>query len=670
MSAHPAVPGEDASRETPATILASGTPGYYWLLLLVVFAASLALRWSLLEVRWINPDEGAHLMDGLLILGGLVPEVDYGTRQPGYVYALAGTIGLLGETLTAGRVLPMVCSLATGVVIYLLGTELTDRRVGLLSAVIYLLLPLEIFQSVVVKTEAPVTFLIVSSLYAAVAGHRRSRPGLLVASGVAAGLGYYVRETALLVPLVVAILIALSDFGRWRRVLRHAGLFCAGYAGVVLVVVALYARFLAPGPLWELTPFAFVGGALAELAGQLGPSGGARAASEIAQQAAESSQGYGEPVTLYMRYLDDALQLHLFLFLGAVLSMVVLLGRRAEPDAPREGLRRDRIALAVATSWLVALAVMYGYRYMVRGFFIDYFREFLPPLVLLAALWLGRAAPELREDRNVARLVAVLVPVGAAWYFAQAAFPAEYGLGHHATLATALLATFLVAFSRRAARGRWVFTVVFATAATWIVLSRQIWPGPFSGVAPSAVTMLVLFGIMVFRYRLLGRDVVRSTMRFGGFAVAVVALAVSLSQAALRLDLSYEAVWPPAEATRMAEVIEERTDPGDQVLSGAVIWEFLAGRRPYRLVSHPLGLKRLAPPSTRSRLAADLIDRPPAVVVMDGYTEVTYGRNVPFLDSLVQANYEPIASSDEGVRPVSVFRLADSEREASGPEER
>ena len=56
-----------------------------YLLLLAVFLISLFIRLWLLDKSWINPDEGAHLMDAALALDGKIPKVAFSTRQP-YTY--------------------------------------------------------------------------------------------------------------------------------------------------------------------------------------------------------------------------------------------------------------------------------------------------------------------------------------------------------------------------------------------------------------------------------------------------------------------------------------------------------------------------------------------------------------------------------------------------------
>lgn len=642
----------------PAKPIGADPARYYWLLLALVFVGSLAVRWSFLGERWINPDEGAHLMDAALVLRGYVPGADYGTRQPLYVYALAGLLKSLGATLTVGRLFPLACSLLTGLVIYFLGAELVDRRVGLLASVTYLLLPLEMLQSVVVKTEAPVTLLVVSSIYAAVAGQRRQRGYLFLVSGVAAALGYYIRETALLVPLVVSVFLVLSDGRSWRRVMKFLGLYFLGYVSVVLLAVGLFAKHIRSDELWGVTPIAFL---VRNLRGFGGNSD-----ANLASQTTSSWEGFGEPIDLYQAYLKDAIFLHSFLLVAMVLALITLLRRPPEDSELRAILRRNRIALAVAYVWLGALGIMYGLRYMTRGFFIDYFREFLPALVVLLALWLCQAVPALRKDRNVLKLVVIVLPVGIAGIIVQTMFPDQVGLGHHATLATALLAMCVVAFSSWQRRGRWYFVVLLASIAVWIVTSRLVWPSAFSGPAASLVTMAAIFLAMVGWYRAGSGNMVGKIAQFTSFSLVATTFALSLSYSALHLSVRYEAVWPPAEAQQIAGIIAQNTEADAEVLSGAVIWEFLAGRQPFELISHPLGLKQSLPATRREELRSRLAADPPEIVVMDGYTERTYSRNIPYLERLVQQKYVRIAMSHEGVRPVSVFRRIESGGEEAG----
>ncbi|MGH9163766.1 MAG: glycosyltransferase family 39 protein, partial [Vicinamibacteraceae bacterium] len=479
-------PGERPGRPefTPAAPSEDVPARAAWILLAAVLVASLTIRWALLGERWVNPDEGAHLMDAWLVLNGYVPGVDIATRQPLYVYGLAATLDIFGATLYAGRLLPVACSVLTGVMIYLLGSALADRRIGLLASCLYLLLPLEILQSTAVKTEAPVTLLVVSSLYAAVAGERHQRGSLLVVSGIVAAAGYYVRETALLVPVVVTIFLVAAR--GWRAVLRPLALFASGYAAMVLVVLALFAPFLSPEDFWQFSPISFVADILARLgshllalrAGTLVPTEPLPGNPGVSAE--QSWQGYGEPTALYLAYLRDAVMLHGFLFVGLALAVWYVWQRQQGKD--RDSLRQDRTTIVTLSAWLTILGAMYLYRYLARGFFIDYFREFLPPLVLSFAIGLCRAAPALRDGRNIVRLLALALSLGAVWFLLQARFPDQFGIGHHATLASALLALLVVAFSGRLRRATCLrYVALLAALAVWVMVSRLISSSLFGG---------------------------------------------------------------------------------------------------------------------------------------------------------------------------------------------
>lgn len=56
-----------------------------------------------IDDRWIDVDEGAHLADAKLLLQGHLPYVDYLSRQPFYVMQLGLFVRLLGMHYSSGR---------------------------------------------------------------------------------------------------------------------------------------------------------------------------------------------------------------------------------------------------------------------------------------------------------------------------------------------------------------------------------------------------------------------------------------------------------------------------------------------------------------------------------------------------------------------------------------
>ena len=136
-----------------------------YLILVAFFLLSLMLRVWMLDKRWINPDEGAHLMDAVFTLQGHIPQVDFAARQTFYVLANAVWLKVWGVSYLYGRLFPMTCSLLTGIMVFLIARRLFNEEIALMAAITYLMLPLEVLNSVVVKTEPLANLLACSSFY-------------------------------------------------------------------------------------------------------------------------------------------------------------------------------------------------------------------------------------------------------------------------------------------------------------------------------------------------------------------------------------------------------------------------------------------------------------------------------------------------------------------------
>ncbi len=77
----------------------------------LILALSLAFRLWLVPHRWIGPDEGAHLMDGRLVLDGFLPGIDFIARQPFYSYILSGLLAVIGPHYTGIRFAAVLVSI-------------------------------------------------------------------------------------------------------------------------------------------------------------------------------------------------------------------------------------------------------------------------------------------------------------------------------------------------------------------------------------------------------------------------------------------------------------------------------------------------------------------------------------------------------------------------------
>jgi hypothetical protein len=95
-------------------------------------------------------------------------------------------------------------------------------------------------------------------------------------------------------------------------------------------------------------------------------------------------------------------------------------------------------------------------------------------------------------------------------------------------------------------------------------------------------------------------------------------------------------------------------------MSGAVVWAFEANRRPFLLIAHPLKFLAGVAAADRAEVERGMATQPPGIIVLDGYTERTFGKAVPTLSELLKEAYEPIARWEGGRHPLQVYRRRDS----------
>ncbi|MBI3321595.1 MAG: glycosyltransferase family 39 protein, partial [Candidatus Omnitrophica bacterium] len=288
------------------------TPSIRAMLVLLV-GVWLALQGWLLTAHWINADEGAHLMDARLVLEGLIPEVDFHARQPLYVYAYVPFLRLFGVGYVAGRLMPVLATLLSAGVLFLIGRRLWGRMEGWCAAILYLWAPTILIDTAVVKTEPLAILLTALGLLGVVASIQRRHWWFLFAAGVAFGAGYYVRESTL-AGLVVSGLILLAQAREGLGVLaKRLAVLGFGFGAVCLGVIACYARSLPLAQLLShegLFPFYRILVSVARILGWWSPS----PASGMGEVVRWSSQTWFDTT----RNLEDALSLNLPFLAGVI----------------------------------------------------------------------------------------------------------------------------------------------------------------------------------------------------------------------------------------------------------------------------------------------------------------------------------------------------------------
>ncbi|HUS83402.1 MAG TPA: glycosyltransferase family 39 protein [Dehalococcoidia bacterium] len=146
----------------------------------------------------------------------------------GYPAALAGVYSLTDSSVPAGKLFNALLGATTCLLVYFVGREVFDRRVGLAAAGILALFPSQVFLPTLLMTETPWTFLTMLLLALTLALTLRKRPTWLAVAllGLAFGAASLVRGEMLAFPLVLVAVWAVAYRSGWRA-LRFGGIAVA-----------------------------------------------------------------------------------------------------------------------------------------------------------------------------------------------------------------------------------------------------------------------------------------------------------------------------------------------------------------------------------------------------------------------------------------------------------
>lgn len=671
------------------------------ILLAAVFLISLGIRLYLLDQRWINPDEGAHLMDGVLLLDGKIPLVDFNSRQPFYVYMIALFLKIFGANYVSGRLLPITCSMLTGIVVFIIAKLLFNENVAVLSSAIYWMLPLELMNSVLVKTEPLVVLLTSLSFYGLIRFWKSDRAVWLIGAGGSGALAYYVRQSSLIIPLTSFAFILILHRGQVRAIAKSFGNFMIGYAAVLFAVMTYYSRYMSFERLitdYDVSPFGTVSGLVRSIVYRI--QSGSSSGSVISQTASMHGHSFDDlrdAIDLHsvtsdgvsplarsidyhngavsisgsvnsqtalvhahsFDYLRDAIDLHSFLIIGLIFSIMTL-GGLWLASKKREVFIQEGLSRLLPYLWILSLFSAYAAYYVSKGFLIDYFREFLPPLVMIFSAWVNESLPGVVADKEkiTQRLILGGLPLLGIFFFFQATHRDFSGMGIYGSIAIAVVALLSFIGTFESSTRRFFFALSLLAIIAFIVVPRQtLLKAYLSGPLPSLGMIGVIYGVTWLYLNGKGRPVLGAYRRFVALSIATAALVLSVSYSALLLNVAYDTPWSPESVKNVAAYLLAHTGPDDEVMSGAVIWELQAARRPFHMVSHPLHFMFDIPEEQRQALILALSTHPPKVIILDGYTEKTYIRQIPSILELLRDKYELAATGEPAKFPVRVYQL-------------
>lgn len=623
---------------------------YLWLFLILV--SGFIIRWWILDDRWINPDEGAHLMDGRMVLDGLVPEVDYSSRQPFYIYVIALIFKLFGnDYITARFFLPLLSTMGICLLVFFISRRLFNGRVALLASTIYTFLPLSIIESTIVKTEPLTTLLSCVGIYLVASGVKSERgSGLLFFfSGVFLSLAFYVRESSLALPLALLLFFIVAYWGKFQKLFTNYGIVLFGYFSTCLAVFAYYSQFMTINQILSssINPLHFILKNFQKFFGLIGTSA---AGAEVDSFRLES-----QPWSETLGYLYFTLLSNSFLFAGLIFSLFICAYSLLTKEG-KEDFKRVFLPFSLLYSWLFSLAVAYAYWTVHRGFFVQYFEEFLPPLSILLAFVIDYSISKFELKRGIGITIATVALVLIMVFFLNRKFP-EFQIKSVIYFLTVTSVLSFFYFSKELGLKRWLYAFI-AVGIISLALIKLASFTPFAVKVLLYLILLTLVYIVVFKASgLEWKKDLKKGLGFVTFSVLISSFILSYAASGRRMGVDFDAIWSPETVRETSEFIKANSGEKDKIISGAVIWELQSDRRPFRNQTHPLAYALGVPEEELRDIERKLSTDPPRFIILDGYTEKTYLKQVSKLQVVIDEKYR-LKKVFEGSRyPVKIYEL-------------
>lgn len=177
-------------------------------MILIILILGALVRVKYATTLPVTNDEGAYLYDTLNIRNGMLPLADFLTKSIPFIYLLAFTQEIFGNSLTVGRIFISLISLFTSIFLYLLTKNLFDEKRAIIVASFYWAFPLIAAYTTLIHTEPLQSALTVSSFYFLFIFLRNGHLIPFLLSVILISTSFFVRQSSL-VSLVLPTLFGL-----------------------------------------------------------------------------------------------------------------------------------------------------------------------------------------------------------------------------------------------------------------------------------------------------------------------------------------------------------------------------------------------------------------------------------------------------------------------------
>jgi 4-amino-4-deoxy-L-arabinose transferase-like glycosyltransferase len=210
----------------------------------------------------ISPDEGYFAFMGNSILNGSIPYVDFAdNKPPGIWYLLSLGFLVFGKSIYVAREITYVAHALSAFVLYLIGKKLWNEKIGMISALLFLIgILIPAFEGFYALTEPFLTLFSLLGFLLFVKG--REQKLFLLASGAAIGISTLFKQTGILLLFAIIIFYLCNlwiPVNRKKEYLTASAesifLLLCGFIVPILIVVSYFWSVHALIPLTQYVIF-------------------------------------------------------------------------------------------------------------------------------------------------------------------------------------------------------------------------------------------------------------------------------------------------------------------------------------------------------------------------------------------------------------------------------
>jgi hypothetical protein len=219
-----------------------------------------------------------------------------------------------------------------------------------------------------------------------------------------------------------------------------------------------------------------------------------------------------------------------------------------------------------------------------------------------------------------------------------------------------------VYFSGELGLKRWLYTIIaFGIVSAVLLKLASFCPYTLKVLLYLiliTVVYLVLFKVSGLKLK---KDL-KKELGFITFSILISSSVLSFAVSGSKMGVDFDSVWSPKTVRETSDYIKANSGEKDEIISGAVIWELESNRKPFMNKTHPLSYALGITEEELKNIERELSNDPPKFIILDGYTEKTYLKQINKLQLIMDERYKLKKVVDGSHYPVKIYEIANPQK--------